>query len=234
MLKVAKGSADEVLIIKSLIHKDLNEMIKELPNPVYLFQGVVFRRGAKGTGVKSLELALSMCDSVDMYGFTVDPGYTEWTRYFSTPRKGHNPLQGRAYYQLLECLGFIRIHSPMRESKKQNWSVVPDKAMIYTAVDAARKLKREPNEHPEIVGPFNACKIWATASEKEGPLSGSLKMSEERKRSNYSKWEKLKITDLRPEAQARYNALQGVRLYKIDGNKLEDLLCIKPSGKQEM
>lgn len=27
------------------------------------------------------------------------------TRYFSTPRKGHNPLQGRAYYQLLECLG---------------------------------------------------------------------------------------------------------------------------------
>ena len=27
------------------------------------------------------------------------------TRYFSQPRKGHNPLQGRAYYQLLECLG---------------------------------------------------------------------------------------------------------------------------------
>jgi len=27
------------------------------------------------------------------------------TRYFSEPRKGHNPLQGRAYYQLLECLG---------------------------------------------------------------------------------------------------------------------------------
>ena len=32
------------------------------------------------------------------------------TRYFSQPRKGHNPLQGRAYYQLLECLGvFILI-----------------------------------------------------------------------------------------------------------------------------
>lgn len=32
------------------------------------------------------------------------------TRYFSTPRKGHNPLQGRAYYQLLECLGVWYLH----------------------------------------------------------------------------------------------------------------------------
>lgn len=34
------------------------------------------------------------------------------TRYFSTPRKGHNPLQGRAYYQLLECLG-VRSLTPL-------------------------------------------------------------------------------------------------------------------------
>lgn len=52
--------------------------LQELPNPVYLFQGIVLRRGAKGTGMKSIELALSMCDVIDMYGFTVDPGYTEW------------------------------------------------------------------------------------------------------------------------------------------------------------
>ncbi|KAG7022625.1 Sialyltransferase-like protein 1, partial [Cucurbita argyrosperma subsp. argyrosperma] len=88
------------------IHRSFKSArIKLIPNPVYLFQGIVLRRGAKGTGMKSIELALSMCDIVDIYGFTVDPGYTEWTRYFSTPRKGHNPLQGRAYYQLLECLG---------------------------------------------------------------------------------------------------------------------------------
>jgi hypothetical protein len=49
-----------------------------IPNPVYLFQGIVLRRGAKGTGMKTIELALSMCDIVDIYGFTVDPGYTEW------------------------------------------------------------------------------------------------------------------------------------------------------------
>ncbi|GKC90820.1 hypothetical protein Tco_1151469, partial [Tanacetum coccineum] len=39
--------------------------------------GIVLRRGAKGTEMKSVELALSMCDIVDIYGFTVDPGYTE-------------------------------------------------------------------------------------------------------------------------------------------------------------
>lgn len=53
-------------------------MLQSVPNPVYLFQGIVLRRGAKGTGMKSIELALSMCDIVDIYGFTVDPGYTEW------------------------------------------------------------------------------------------------------------------------------------------------------------
>ncbi|CAI9111603.1 OLC1v1011862C1 [Oldenlandia corymbosa var. corymbosa] len=105
MVTILNGSADEVLIIKSVTHRDFNNMIKRIPNPVYLFQGIVLRRGAKGTGMKSIELALSMCDTVDIYGFTVDPGYTEWTRYFSEPKKGHNPLQGRAYYQLLECLG---------------------------------------------------------------------------------------------------------------------------------
>ncbi|GKA07397.1 sialyltransferase-like protein 1, partial [Tanacetum coccineum] len=56
-------------------------------------EGIVLRKGAKGTGMKSVELALSICDIVDIYGFTVDPGYTEWTRYFSEPRKGHNALK---------------------------------------------------------------------------------------------------------------------------------------------
>ncbi|KAG6493509.1 hypothetical protein ZIOFF_048496 [Zingiber officinale] len=79
MAAILNGSSDEVLIIKSVMHRDFNAMIKELRNPVYLFQGIVLRRGAKGTGMKSVELALSMCDIVDIYGFTVDPGYTEWS-----------------------------------------------------------------------------------------------------------------------------------------------------------
>lgn len=40
--------------------------------------GASFGSAAKGTGLKALEFALSTCDSVDMYGFTVDPGYKEW------------------------------------------------------------------------------------------------------------------------------------------------------------
>lgn len=40
--------------------------------------GASFGSAAKGTGLKALEFALSICDTVDMYGFTVDPGYKEW------------------------------------------------------------------------------------------------------------------------------------------------------------
>ncbi|KAL0729880.1 hypothetical protein Bca4012_025973 [Brassica carinata] len=49
-----------------------------IKNPVYLMLGASFGSAAKGTGLKALEFALSTCDSVDMYGFTVDPGYKEW------------------------------------------------------------------------------------------------------------------------------------------------------------
>lgn len=36
---------------------------------------------------------------------TISFDFLSRTRYFSKPRNGHNPLRGRAYYQLLECLG---------------------------------------------------------------------------------------------------------------------------------
>jgi hypothetical protein len=45
--------------------------------------------------MKSIELALSMCDIIDMYGFTVDPGYTEW--YVSE----------NLNYKLLGLLGYL-------------------------------------------------------------------------------------------------------------------------------
>ncbi|KAJ8460681.1 hypothetical protein OPV22_033607 [Ensete ventricosum] len=226
MAAILNGSSDEVLIIKSVIHRDFNAMIKELPNPVYLFQGIVLRRGAKGTGMKSIELALSMCDTVDIYGFTVDPGYTEWTRYFSTPRKGHNPLQGRAYYQLLECLGVIRIHSPMRAERKQDWADVPSKEIIRSAHTAALRLKREQTGHEGDLGPFGNCKVWGTM-DRDGPVSGSLDMSDTRKNSNYNKWELVSLESLRKEAQEHYAQMGGVSLYKMDGNKLDDLVCVK-------
>uniref|UniRef100_A0A2N9J554 Sialyltransferase-like protein n=1 Tax=Fagus sylvatica TaxID=28930 RepID=A0A2N9J554_FAGSY len=226
--------ADEVLVIKSVTHRDFNAMIKSISNPVYLFQGIVLRRGAKGTGMKSIELALSMCDIVDIYGFTVDPGYTEWTRYFSTPRKGHNPLQGRAYYQLLECLGVIRIHSPMRSKRKQDWSDVPSRDMISRAHAAALHLKRSQASQVGDLGQFGSCKVWGNVDpDSNGPISGSPDMSDVRKYSNYSKWEVLPFKSLSKEAQDHYIQMQGVSLYKMDGNKLDDLVCVRHSLKSE-
>ncbi|ONK68851.1 uncharacterized protein A4U43_C05F16680 [Asparagus officinalis] len=235
MAAILNGSNDEVLIIKSVTHKDFNAMIKELPNPVYLFQGIVLRRGAKGTGMKSIELALSMCDIVDIYGFTVDPGYTEWTRYFSTPRKGHNPLQGRAYYQLLECLGVIRIHSPMRSERKQDWSDVPSKEDIKNAHSAALRVKKASSGEINDSGPYVSCKVWGTVDpDSSEQISGSPDMSDTRKHSNYSKWEVVPFESLRREAREHYFQLGGVSMYKMDGNKLDDLVCVRhvlPSEK---
>ncbi|KAK9090008.1 hypothetical protein Sjap_023185 [Stephania japonica] len=184
--------------------------------------------------MKSIELALSMCDIVDMYGFTVDPGYTEWTRYFSTPRKGHNPLQGRAYYQLLECLGVIRIHSPMRSKRNQDWSTVPSRDAITRAHTAALRLKRIQAGQKGGLGPFGSCKVWGDSDpEKAGLISGSTNMSNTRKRSNYGKWETLPFDSLRKEAQEHYNQLNHVSLYKMDGNKLDDLVCVRHPPKSK-
>lgn len=54
--------------------------MQEVPirNPVYLMVGMGLGVSAKGTGVKALEFALSVCEQVHIYGFTVDPGYLEW------------------------------------------------------------------------------------------------------------------------------------------------------------
>ncbi|KAH1251910.1 Sialyltransferase-like protein 2 [Glycine max] len=70
---VSAEQRKEVLIIKTTVHDIMNKMIREVPikNPVYLMLGASFGSAAKGTGLKALEFALSMCDSVDMYGFTL-------------------------------------------------------------------------------------------------------------------------------------------------------------------
>ena len=45
MITVANGSTDEVLIIKSVIHRNFNTMIQEFPNLASLLQGLVLQRG---------------------------------------------------------------------------------------------------------------------------------------------------------------------------------------------
>lgn len=149
----------EALIVKTTIHDIMSQMIREIPikNPVYLMLGASFGSAAKGTGLKALEFALSMCDSVDMYGFTVDPGYKEWTRYFSESRQGHTPLHGRAYYQMMECLGLIKIHSPMRPDPDRVVKFLPSRDTIKAARIASEKILRRVGAGS--TNPLAACSI---------------------------------------------------------------------------
>ncbi|CAH9147097.1 unnamed protein product [Cuscuta epithymum] len=161
--KVAElyDAGKEALIIKTTVHDIMNQMIREVPivNPVYLMLGASFGSAAKGTGLKALEFALSICESVDMYGFTVDPGYKEWTRYFSESRQGHTPLQGRAYYQMMECLGLIKIHSPMRVDPNRVVEWLPSRSLIRAARVASEKLLRRVSGGS--MDPLAACSIIA-------------------------------------------------------------------------
>lgn len=149
----------DVLIIKTTIHDIMSKMIREVPiqNPVYLMLGASFGSAAKGTGLKALEFALSVCDTVDMYGFTVDPGYKEWTRYFSESRQGHTPLYGRAYYQMMECLGLVKIHSPMRTEFNRVVDWLPSRSTLAAARIASGKLLRRAGSGTG--DPLGACSI---------------------------------------------------------------------------
>ncbi|KAL0322366.1 UNVERIFIED_CONTAM: Sialyltransferase-like protein 2 [Sesamum calycinum] len=147
--KVAELQGKEVLIVKTTIHDIMSKMIREIPilNPVYLMLGASFGSAAKGTGLKALEFALSICDTVDMYGFTVDPGYKEWTRYFSESRQG-----------ILLCR-LIKIHSPMRADPNRIVKWVPSRSLITAARIASEKLLRRVGAGSS--DPLAACSITA-------------------------------------------------------------------------
>ncbi|KAG9446213.1 hypothetical protein H6P81_012341 [Aristolochia fimbriata] len=177
----------EVLLVKTTIHDIMNKMIQEIPinNPVYLMLGASFGSAAKGTGLKALEFALSICDTVDMYGFTVDPGYKEWTRYFSESRKGHTPLHGRAYYQMMECLGLIKIHSPLRADFNREVKWVPSKSTLRAAVIASEKVLRRVGAGTS--DPLRACSIIKRRNRGSGKIPGLRKEAiEHQKHVNYA------------------------------------------------
>ncbi|XP_054804645.1 sialyltransferase-like protein 2 isoform X2 [Prosopis cineraria] len=196
----------EVLIVKTTIHDIMSKMIREVPitNPVYLMLGASFGSAAKGTGLKALEFALSICESVDMYGFTVDPGYKEWTRYFSESRKGHTPLYGRAYYQMMECLGLIRIHSPMRADPNRVVKWVPDHHTIRAARTASEKLLRRVGAGSE--DPLGACSI-IKKQVKRNPSA---------------------VLKLRKAALDQLKYVKGTTMYPLEHSPGHGLLCTVP------
>lgn len=123
----------------------------------------------------------------------------------------------------------IRIHSPMRAARKQEWSGIPSKDVIKQAHTAAlRNKRRNQGDQSVDLGQFGSCKVRGTVNEKsQTQVSGSPDMSETRKNSNYKKWEIMPFHDLRHEAQEHYKQMEGYSLYKMDGNRLDDLVCVK-------
>ncbi|GER54188.1 Alpha-2,8-sialyltransferase 8b [Striga asiatica] len=196
----------EVLIVKTTIHDIMNKMIREIPilNPVYLMLGASFGSAAKGTGLKALEFALSMCDTVDMYGFTVDPGYKEWTRYFSESRQGHTPLQGRAYYQMMECLGLIKIHSPMRADPNRVVKWVPSRSLITAARVTSEKLLRRVGAGSS--DPLASCSIVAKQMKGKSGLSLAT----------------------RKHATEHHKYVKGTTMYPLEHSPGHGLLCTVP------
>ncbi|XP_009770687.1 sialyltransferase-like protein 2 [Nicotiana tabacum] len=192
----------EVLIVKTTIHDIMNKMIREVPilNPVYLMLGASFGSAAKGTGLKALEFALSMCDTVDMYGFTVDPGYKEWTRYFSESRQGHTPLQGRAYYQMMECLGLIKIHSPMRADPNRVVKWLSSRSSITAARIASEKLLRRVG-----AGSTNLLATCSIIKKQKG--------------------KNVDISNLRKAAVEHHKYVKGTTMYPLEHNPGHGQLC---------
>ncbi|OVA09649.1 Glycosyl transferase [Macleaya cordata] len=196
----------EVLIVKTTIHDIMSKMIREIPihNPVYLMLGASFGSAAKGTGLKALEFALSLCDSVDMYGFTVDPGYKEWTRYFSESRQGHTPLHGRAYYQMMECLGLVKIHSPMRAGPNRVLKWLPSRSTINAARIAAEKLLRRVGAGMD--DPLGACSI--IKKQHKGKI--------------------MKLPGIRKAAKEHQKYVEGATMYPMEHSPGHGMLCTVP------
>ncbi|KAF3777121.1 Sialyltransferase-like protein 2 [Nymphaea thermarum] len=204
--KVAEldGTGKEVLIIKTTIHDVMSKMIREVPiqNPVHLMLGASFGSSAKGTGLKALEFALSVCDSVDMFGFTVDPGYKEWTRYFSESRQGHTPLQGRAYYQMMECLGLVKIHSPMRADFNRVVHWVPSRDAVHAARIASEKMLG--TWGAGTGDPLAACSIIGRSSKR------------------------VTVSGLRWPAAEHQKFVKGATLYPLEHRDGHGMLCLIP------
>lgn len=116
----------------------------------------------------------------------------------------------------------------MRAKRKQDWSDVPSREMINSAHRAALRLKKKQAGQDGVLGQFVNCKVWGKSGPYgTGPTSGSEDMTDIRKSSNYNRWEVMPFESLRGEARNHYIQMEGVSLYKMDGNKLDDLVCVK-------
>lgn len=116
----------------------------------------------------------------------------------------------------------------MRAERKQDWSDIPSREAISRAHSAAVRLQKNQDDQKSDLGQFRNCKVWGNAGPYgSGPVSGTPGMSDLRKNSNYRKWEVMPLEKLSKGAQDHYDQMEGVSLYKMDGNRLDDLVCVK-------
>lgn len=116
----------------------------------------------------------------------------------------------------------------------QDWSDIPSRETISRAHSAAVRLKKgEDEQNNEESGQFRNCKVWGNAGPYgSGPVSGSPDMGDLRKNSNYNKWEVMPFQKLSKSARDHYTQMEGVAMYKMDGNKLDDLVCVRHSSSR--
>ncbi|PHU26025.1 hypothetical protein BC332_04357 [Capsicum chinense] len=94
------------------------------------YEAVFRENGAPIQQQKALEFALSICDTVDMYGFKVDLGYKEWTRYFFR-------VSARSYTSSRKI---ILSNDGMPRDRVVKW--LPSRSTITAARIASEKLLR--------------------------------------------------------------------------------------------
>lgn len=122
----------------------------------------------------------------------------------------------------------------MRAERKKDWSDIPSRETTRRAHSAAVCMERKNQDCQDggSMGQFRNCKVWGDAGfYGRGPVSGSADMSDTRRNSNYSKWETMQFTELRKASQDQLILMGNVSLYKMDGNKLDDLVCVKHSQR---
>lgn len=123
----------------------------------------------------------------------------------------------------------------MRAERKQDWSDIPSREMIHKAHSAAVRLKKSLDDQNSDLGQFRNCKVWGdSGAYGSGPVSGSPDMSDARKKSNYNKWEVMPYKKLSKAARDHYTQMERVSMYKMDGNKLDDLVCVRHSLKPQV
>ncbi|XP_020522629.1 sialyltransferase-like protein 2 isoform X2 [Amborella trichopoda] len=128
------------------------------------------------------------------------------TRYFSESRQGHTPLHGRAYYQMMECLGLIKIHSPMRAEFNRNLEGLPSKSTLYAARIAFEKVLGRAGASME--DPLAACSIVKRCSEDES----------------------MRLSILRKAALDHHQYVKGATMYTLEHRVGNGMVCILPKA----